>query len=161
MLTSKPTPEMIAHWQAVYKEYQSRLVPNKKSTDQVIDYLAGKYPLEAVDTAVTLAVVTGNITGNRPFAEKCPPGRTLRPAVFRIPRQGSGAALYEQREALYGDAPIMVGLEHETTFVMVEGSGDLADELVAFAGLDQADLNNFYLVANYIACLEKFDQLIE
>ncbi|WP_373485600.1 hypothetical protein [Acetobacterium malicum] len=29
------------------------------------------------------------------------------------------------------------------------------DELVAFAGLDQADLNNYYLVANYIACLEK------
>jgi hypothetical protein len=81
--------------------------------------------------------------------------------VFRIPRQGSGAVLYEQREALYGDTPIMVGLEHETAFVMVEGSGDLADELVAFAGLDQADLHNYYLVANYIACLEKFDLLAE
>lgn len=50
----------------------------------------------------------------------------------------------------------MVGLEHETAFVMVEGSSDLADELVAFAGLDAADLNNYDLVANYIACLEKF-----
>jgi len=33
------------------------------------------------------------------------------------------------------------------------------DELVAFAGLEQADLNNYYLVANYIACLEKFNLL--
>ncbi|MBC3898897.1 hypothetical protein GH811_04625 [Acetobacterium malicum] len=55
----------------------------------------------------------------------------------------------------------MVGLEHETAFVMVEGSSDLADELVAFAGLDAADLNNYYLVANYIACLEKFGLLAE
>lgn len=69
---------------------------------------------------------------------------------------GRGALLYEQRETLYGDAPIMVGLEHQTAFDMVEGSGDLADELVAFTGLDAADLNNYYLVANYIACLEKF-----
>lgn len=155
MLISPPTPEMIAHWQSVFKTYQSRLVPNKKSTEQVIAYLAQHYPLEVVDSAAALAVVTGNITGNPPFAEKCPPGRPLRPVVFQIPRQGHGARLYEQREALYGDAPIMVGLEHETAFVMVEGSGDLADQLVAFAGLDQADLNNYYLVANYIACLEK------
>ncbi len=82
MLTTPPTPEMIAEWQSVFKAYQSRLVPNRKITDQVIAYLAQKYPLEVVDTA---------------------------------------------------------------------------------AGLDQADLNNYYLVANYIACLEKFnliDQII-
>ena len=75
MLTTPPTPELIAHWQSVFKTYQSRLVPNRKSTAQVIAYLA--------------------------------------------------------------------------------------DELVAFAGLDQADLHNYYLVANYIACLEKFDLLAE
>jgi len=159
MLTAPPTPALIAQWQSVFKTYQSRLVPNRKSTAEVIAYLSEHYPLTAVDTAAALAVVTGNITGNRPFAEKCPSGRDLRPVVFRIPRQGSGVRLYEQREALYGDTPIMVGLEHETTFVMVEGSRDLADELVAFAGLDAADLNNYYLVANYIACLEKFNLL--
>ena len=156
-----PTPALIAHWLSVFKTYRSRLVPNRKSTAAVIAYLSERYPLEAVDTAAALAVVTGNITGNRPFAEKCPPDRALRPVVFCIPRQGSGVRLYEQREALYGDAPIMVGLEHETAFVMVEGSSDLADELVAFAGLDQADLDNYYLVANYITCLEKFNLLAE
>ena len=79
--------------------------------------------------------------------------------VFEVVRQGSGVRLYEERNTFYGDAPIMVGLEYETAFVMVEGSGELADQLVAFAGLDQADLDNYYLVANYIACLEKFNLL--
>lgn len=159
MLTTPPTPEMIAEWQSVFKKYRSRLVPNKKSVDQVIAYLQQKYPLEAVDTVAALAVVTWNITANRPFAEKCPQGRALKPVVFRIPNQGGGVVLYEQQEALFNGAPIMVGLEHETAYVGVEGSGALADELVAYQGLDQADLANYYLVANYIACLKKFGML--
>ena len=63
-------------------------MPNRKSTAAVIAYLSERYPLEAVDTAAALAVVTGNITGNRPFAEKCPPDRALRPVVFCIPPAG-------------------------------------------------------------------------
>lgn len=161
MLTTPPTPALIAHWQSVFKTHQPRLVPNKKSTDQVIAYLRQKYPLEAVESAAALAVVTGNITANRCFAEKCPPGRSLRPVVFAITRQGNGVSLYEQQEALFKGSPIMVGLEHETAYVAVEGSGALADELVAFAGLDAFDLKNYYLVANYIACLERFGLLTE
>ena len=161
MLTTPPTLALIAHWQSVFKTYRHRLVPNKKNTEQVLAYLAERYPLEAVDTAAARAVVTGNITANRPLAEKCPPGRALRPVVFEVVRQGSGVRLYEERNTFYGDAPIMVGLEYETAFVMVEGSGELADQLVAFAGLDQADLDNYYLVANYIACLEKYGLLAQ
>ena len=153
MLTTPPTPALIAHWQSVFKSYRHRLVPNRKSSEQVLAYLSERYPLEAV--------VTGTITANPPFAEKCPPGRALRPVVFEVVRQGSGVRLYEEREAFYGDTPIMVGLEYETAFVMVEGSGELADQLVAFAGLDQADLDNYYLVANYIACLEKYGLLAQ
>ena len=161
MLTTPPTPALIAHWQSVFKSYRHRLVPNRKSSEQVLAYLAGNYPLTAVFTAAARAVVTGTITANPPFAEKCPPGRALRPVVFEVVRQGSGVRLYEEREAFYGDTPIMVGMEYETAFVMVEGSGDLADQLVAFAGLDQADLDNYYLVTCYIACLEKYGLLAQ
>lgn len=38
MLTSKPTPEIISQWQAVFKEYKCRLAPNRKSTNQVVDF---------------------------------------------------------------------------------------------------------------------------
>ena len=75
------------------------------------------------------------------------------------PAKESGSPDHDPKKL--GDAPIMVGLEYETAFVMVEGSGDLADQLVAFAGLDQADLDNYYLVANYIACLEKYGLLAQ
>ena len=42
---------------------------------------------------------------------------------------------------------------------MVEGSSQLWDELFAFRGLDDDDLTDFYLVAEYISCLKKFDTL--
>ncbi|KNZ41314.1 hypothetical protein [Acetobacterium bakii] len=155
MLTTKPTPEMIAEWQSVFKAYRPHLVPNKKSIHQVIAYLRQKYPLEVVDTSEALAVVTNNITMNRPFAEKIPPGRDLRPVVFTIPNRDGGTVLYEKQEALFQGCPIMVGLEYETAYVAVEGCGELADELVAFQGLDETDLKNYYLVANYVACLKK------
>lgn len=35
----------------------------------------------------------------------------------------------------------------------------LYDELVAWRGLDEDDLNNYYLVAEYIECLERFGLL--
>jgi hypothetical protein len=47
----------------------------------------------------------------------------------------------------------------ETACVFIEGSGELADEIAAYQGLDKDDLGNFYLVANYIRCLEKYDLL--
>ena len=38
----------------------------------------------------------------------------------------------------------------------MEGSGELYDELIAFRGLDDRDLENFYLVAEYVAAAQKF-----
>ena len=46
-------------------------------------------------------------------------------------------------------------MEFETGCIFVEGSSVLADEITAFQGLDQDDLENYYLVANYIRCLKK------
>ncbi len=39
---------------------------------------------------------------------------------------------------------------------MVEGSSELWNELFAFRGLDEEDLKNYYLVAEYISCLKQF-----
>ena len=38
---------------------------------------------------------------------------------------------------------------------MVEGSSRLWDELFVYRGLDLVDLDNFYLVAEYVECLKK------
>lgn len=42
-----------------------------------------------------------------------------------------------------------------TGYFMVEGSGLLWDNLLTFSGLDGQDLNNVFLVAQYVQCLEK------
>ncbi|EQE88463.1 hypothetical protein QMY_0540 [Clostridioides difficile F152] len=47
-------------------------------------------------------------------------------------------------------------MEFETGCVFVEGSDELNDEITAFKGLDKYDINNYYLVANYIRCLKKY-----
>lgn len=44
-------------------------------------------------------------------------------------------------------------------FYMVEGSSMLYDELRAFQCIDEKDLENYVVVANYIDALKRFGQL--
>lgn len=48
-------------------------------------------------------------------------------------------------------------MELNTSYVYVEGSSYLYDELMAFTGLDGKDIINYFLVAQYIKCKEKFN----
>ncbi|MEN6609365.1 MAG: hypothetical protein ABFC24_00850 [Methanoregulaceae archaeon] len=78
---------------------------------------------------------------------------------FFIEGTGAGKHLYENQNDPFKGNNIIVGLELETAFFMVEGSSQLWDELFAFRGLDEEDLNNFYLVAEYVACLKNSGML--
>ena len=55
----------------------------------------------------------------------------------------------------------MIGMESETSIVFVEGSKELSDEITAFQGLDPDEPTNYFLVANYVHCLEKYNRLNE
>ncbi len=48
-------------------------------------------------------------------------------------------------------------IELNTSYIFVEGSSYLYDELMAFTGLDDKDITNYFLVAQYIKCKEKFN----
>lgn len=65
--------------------------------------------------------------------------------------------MYDIQEEVYSGCLIIVGMEFETGCVFVEGSDELNDEITAFKGLDKYDINNYYLVANYVRCLKKYD----
>ena len=54
---------------------------------------------------------------------------------------------------------IFVGIDISSGFFMVEGSVMLCDELRAFQGLDETDINNISIVSDYINCLKKFNML--
>ena len=65
--------------------------------------------------------------------------------------------LYKKQEKVYKGIKIIVAIELNTSYIFVEGSSYLYDELVAFTGLDDKDITNYFLVAQYIKCKEKFN----
>ena len=56
---------------------------------------------------------------------------------------------------VYKGLAITVGIEVKTSFIYVEGGSHFYDELTAYAGIDEEDIKNYFLVAQYIQCKEK------
>lgn len=152
-----PTIEQIREWKEIYKKYRPELIPNKKTAKDLIFYLNMRYPIEEVESEEMKQAIVDTIKANRIYAKKCPMGRKLNVIVYRIPNQGEAAYLYEHQKREWKDMPIMVGIELETAYMTVKGSTELWEELVAFQGLDQEDMKSYYLVANYIKCLKKYN----
>ena len=159
MLMQECTPEMIASWKAVFNEYSQRLHPNRKEAGDLIEYLERKYQLAELADEKLKQTVADNILLNEFHASKLPAGKTVNPRVFRVLNSGQAQLLYREQDEVFKDQDIILGIDMETGFFHVEGSSLLWDELFAFRGLDKEDLKNYYLVAEYIACLKKFDML--
>ena len=83
----------------------------------------------------------------------------LKSRGFYIENSGAGKILYEKQDEIFQGIKIIVGIEYETNFFMVEGSSLLYDELTAFHGLDERELLNYFIVAQYISCLTEFGML--
>jgi len=159
MLMREATPQMLEEWRRIYDAYQPRLKPNRKTATEVIECLKQKYPLTHIKDAAWQQIVIDNVLQNAHAAQKLPAGKTPAAIVFSIPNVGAGKTLYDRQDEVFRGLTIHVGIELETAFLHVEGSSLLWDELFAFRGLDADDLDNVYLVAEYIQCLERFDML--
>jgi hypothetical protein len=153
------TPEMIERWKAIWAEFKPRLKPNRKPASDLITYLVSKYPVKEVADEKLKQVVIDNLLSNKCLAEKLPAGKHPVAVCFYIEDTGPGKLLYAGQDKIFSGLTIFVGVELETGFFLVEGSSELWDELFAYQGLDEKDLDNFYLVAEYIACLRKFHML--
>lgn len=64
--------------------------------------------------------------------------------------------LYLKQDDVFKGIKIVVGIELNTSYIFVEGSSYLYDELTAYTGLDDKDITNYFLVAQYIKCKEKY-----
>lgn len=155
MLLSEATPQMMAQWKTIRMEYQDRLRANRKSGAAVAAYLAEKYPVQLLQDKRAAQVVTSNVLNNRPFAQKLPAGTAPCPVACHVENTGAGKALYEKQDLVFSGLRIFVGIDLTTGYFCVEGSSDLWDELYAFRGLDEQDLQNDYCVAEYVSCLKK------
>jgi hypothetical protein len=159
MLTRKVTPEMVRAWKDTYETCRHGLRPNKKSGPEILAYLTGKYPVKELPADSISEVISDNVLLNECFARKMPADKTPEAAVFFIENTGAGKTLYENQDEFYRGRPIIAGVELHSAYFMVEGSSLLWDELFAFRGLDEEDLANYYLVAEYVECLRQFDLL--
>lgn len=159
MLMQPVTPALVAQWQRVYDTYRPRLSPNSQSGDALVQYLQRHYPTAALDDSSFSQIVLENVRNNAFYAQKLPSDALPHVAAFTIARVGAGLTLYDRQDALFAGQDILVGIECKSGFFQVEGSSLLWDELFAYRGLDVMDLDNFYLVAEYIGCLRRFGHL--
>jgi len=159
MLMHEPSTEEIATWKQIFAAYRPRLKPNRKSGEALYAYLFSRYSLRPLADANADQVVIQNILQNESLSRELLPDAAPRPVCCIIEPIGAGEALYREQDACFAGIEIFVGIDLETGYFVVEGSSRLWDELYAFRGLNENDLNNYYSVAEYVACLTRFGLL--
>lgn len=156
MLVRPPTAEDLITWHREAAQFRPYLEPNRRSAEDILTYLRAHYPVAESEDQRLHDVVAQNVLLNSFFARKLPTDSRPETRVVLVGEEGAGAGLYARREDVFKGSPIIVGLETHSAFLMTEGSSELHDELVAFAGLDAADIENDFLVWEYVDCLRKF-----
>lgn len=165
MITQEPTSKVLSEWKTTWLQYKDKLRPNRKSGTELLYYLQSKYLLTEIHEKSAMDAVVKSVTMNVPFSEKLPQGAIPVPRTFFVENAGNGIILYQDENkdsaAIWGGniSRIFVGVEVVTGFFMVEGSTMLWDEIYAFRGLDEKDLQNYVCVAEYISCLKRFGLL--
>ena len=84
-----------------------------------------------------------NILLNESLCRELPPGTAPKPVCGIIEPVGAGEALYREQDACFAGIEIFVGIDLTTGYFVVEGSSRLWDELYAFRGLNERDLENY------------------
>lgn len=156
MLRHPATPQDLAAWRKTQAQNKDRIRPGRKSGEEVKAYLLARYPLTENASARARRVVEQNVLGNAPLAARLTGGAKPDPWCAIVLREGAGLSLYAAQDALYDGMEIFVGVDRTTGYFHVEGSDLLWDELFSFRGLDEEDLENPYLVSEYVACRKRF-----
>ena len=136
MLIKEPTSEMIAEWKRIFEKYHSTLTPNRKSGYEVDNYFREKYSYQLFDNAEFQQMVSLNITENVFLRSKLPKG--LLPNIQS-----------------YQTGNVLVAIDLCTGEFHVESENieeaiPIFDDLFVYRGLDEDDLKNYFLVAEYV-----------
>lgn len=156
MLMQEPTEKMIKEWQDIYNKNKDNLKPNKKGGLEIVEYLKENHSVVEVENSELEKVVYDNIVLNE-YSNKKLCGKAPVIKLFEVTDKN----LYEKQDNVFKGIKIVVGVELNTSYIFVEGSSYLYDELMAFTGLDDKDITNYFLVAQYIKCKEKFNIELE
>ena len=143
MLTKRPTPEMIKEWEKIFEENRKELFPNRKTGKEVDEYFRNNYSYTELDSAKFKEIVEYNIMHSIHNKAKLPDGDIPKINIYKIE-----------------NSDIILGIDLITGFFQIEGEdmgkvAEIFDDLYAFRGLDGMDIENYFLVAQYIECTNK------
>lgn len=143
MLTTNPTVEMIKEWRELYEEHCKELKPNRKSGMEVDAYFRKEYDPVIFDSNEFKVVVEANIFSNTYEQAKLTEGKKPQIVSYKIESDN-----------------IMVGIDLVTGYIHVESENMNKAEMVyndlfVFRGLDEKDLENYFLVGQYIQLQNK------
>lgn len=137
MLTEAATPEMIEEWKKIFYQYKGSLKPNKKTGKEVTAYLKAKYAMTPIKDEKAQKIITSTVNSNKALSKKLPSGVKPNPVTYYLDYRGK---------------QVFIGIDLITGYYQVEGSPELHDEICAFQGLDDDDIQNYFCVAQYIKC---------
>lgn len=171
---------IINEWKKTYEEYRPLLKPNRKSINEILEYIKLKYPVEEDTSAKARKVVEKNVLYNYYSKRLSENDKMLSIVVLRVKNEDNAVQLYENQVSehiefmdkmkktikdfkpySFEPIPIVIGAERKSGYIFVEGSQGLSEEITIMQGLDSDELKNFYLVANYINVLKKHSKLDE
>ncbi|MBD5539836.1 MAG: hypothetical protein HDR00_01330 [Lachnospiraceae bacterium] len=136
MITSEVTQEMIEEWKRIFDLHHSELSPNRKTGIEVDDYFRNKYAYQIFDSEEFKKVVEFNIMENEHSRGKLPKGKKPDIHTYHV-----------------GD--VLVGIDTISGEFCVECEDiekviPIYDDLFMYRGLDDTDLKNYVLVAEYV-----------
>lgn len=153
MLMQEPTEKLIKEWKDIYNKSKNNLKPNKREGFEVVEYLKENHSVIEIENQKLEKIVYANIKHNE-YSNQRLSGKTPIIKLFEI----TDRELYEKQDDVFKGIKIIAGIELNTSYVFVEGSRYLYDELVLFTGLNDKDITNYFLVAQYIKCKEKLSK---
>lgn len=157
MIFGPGSKEKLIEWRKIHNQYKDKLTSNRKSGKEVLDYLQKKYLLDEFNEERAFRAVCETVLNNEFQKQKLPPNSQPKPKTFILKNEGNGKYIYDNQEEIWENCPVFVGIDLSSGYVQIEGSCLLYDEIYAFQGIDEYDIENCVRVADYIDCVKRFN----
>ncbi|MCM1991152.1 hypothetical protein [Oceanirhabdus seepicola] len=161
----------------IFAKYAPILKPNRKPVSKILEYIKSKYPA-VEDTSIRYKrMVEMNVLADF-YKGKSANEIPLKVTVLHIRNEGTATVLYDLQKLEYVERvskmkqlrkdyknhsfkniPIRICAEQINDYMVIEGSDALGDEIIILRGLDEIELKNKYLVANYVKTLKKYKMI--
>lgn len=157
MIFGPASKEKVLEWREIHKQFKDKLTPNRKSGKEVLEYLQSKYVLDEFNEERAFHAIYETVLKNEFQKQKLPVNTQPEPKTFILKNEDNGKRVYDKQESIWENCPIFIGIDLSSGYVQIEGSCLLYDEIYAFQGIDEYDIENCVRVAEYIDCVKRFN----